>query len=142
MAILKLADVKDLAERGRPWTIRIGDHVYTGRGKREQVERIRPQGPVLISFNRFRVDALDLLRKGNDYKHTPYIRMSQQSLDILNGKVSTVSTLGSVYAQIVGLVPVKDGFDALDASGSILMTLTLKGGRDLITNYNVPVRWP
>ena len=43
------------------------------------------------------------------------------------------------WAEVAALMATKDGFDALDKTGKVLMAITSEGGRKLSQKHNVPV---
>ena len=105
VAKLTLQDAEDIAQRGRPWTIRLefvgsnpanqsgqsAKYWYaTGRGLTESVEvgyGALGAKPVLdlIDWNELRGRVADKIAKGYDYAHTPFVRMSAESLAKLAG---------------------------------------------------------
>jgi predicted DNA-binding WGR domain protein len=98
MATLSLFEVRNIAKRQRPWTLRMECRdaatntskfwYATGRGINEAVEvgygRIGSKPQLrLTSFAKFEAKITEKLRKGYTYVHTDYIRMSAKSLNMI-----------------------------------------------------------
>lgn len=111
MARLTLVDVHRIAAKQRPWTIRMECvdpstntskfWFATGRGTNEAVEigwgRIGSAPQLqLTSFAKFEAKVHEKLGKGYDYADTPFVRMSAQSLNMIQG--NSGHTPGSGYA--------------------------------------------
>lgn len=105
MPRLTIIDAEGIANRNRPWTIRLEFHgsnptnasgvsskywYATGRGLAEKVETgwgaigSAPQHQ-LIDWNELKVRVADKQSKGYKWADTPYVRMSKASMAILTG---------------------------------------------------------
>lgn len=141
---LTLNEVRDLAQRKRPWTLRLecsrtGMYWYaTGRGLHEPVEIVQPPtgtGGCLADFAHFARGVGDRLGEGFVYAGTPYIPLSKRSWDLVKAGWS------SPNMQVTTLVPTKDGFDGLDKDGNMVRAYTMDEGRDLILGGQMPMLW-
>lgn len=144
----------------------------TGRGTNESVEigwgRIgnKPQYQV-ISFQEFVTRVNDKISKGYAVAAGPFVRMRPETIQVLKTltaaatppvQVSTPAAPVSIsvpppvqatfppgtdpFTLIKSLTPIKQGFDALDANGAVLMQLTLDSGRDLIQSGKATLNLP
>lgn len=127
MAILTLQDAEDLANRGRPWTLRMEHRIAqapasipgqywiaTGRAKDEPVEvhtgALGSKTPAIIQVKDWTFIeqvAKDKEAKGWDYKWTNFVRVRQQTIDAHAQRQTVVVVPAAPVSQSVGVQAVQ-----------------------------------
>ena len=180
MPRLTIIDAEGLAARGRPWTIRLEivslttgkatNYWYaTGRASTESIEIGhgvvgQPPKNELIDWPKLRSLVQSHQAIGAIWADTPYIRMTQKSIDTLfmaklnanpPTNPSTISpttnrlsilALGQPFSLIYALRILRDGvklvgYEALDASGNYLLKMPPGDGLAFAQKHDVEIKF-